>query len=112
MKSWHWIVLVCGLLCMASPITVEANHVKIAKSEKQEKTVPEEVVLKCPKCQNGMDQGFLLDIQGSADNERGATSWVQGAVQKSFWKGVKVSLQRPVTAFRCINCGYIELYAQ
>jgi len=64
----------------------------------------------CPKCGSPMTTGFLLD---SADKGNKATDWIEGAVEKSFWMGVKLKGRRrfPVMADRCERCGFLELYA-
>jgi predicted nucleic-acid-binding Zn-ribbon protein len=64
----------------------------------------------CPKCGSPMTTGFLLD---SADKANKATDWIEGAVEKSFWTGVKLKDRRrfPVMADRCEKCGFLELYA-
>ena len=39
--------------------------------------------------------------------------WVEGAPQKSFWTGLKVTGkdQLDVITYRCRRCGYLESYA-
>lgn len=114
MKSWVWIVWVCSLILIVSAITVEARHVTIAKSLAQAEatTAAEPTALTCPKCQSEMEQGFLLDIQGPAVNDKRPSDWVKGPAERNFWQGVKVKNRRQVVAYRCTHCGYLELYAR
>ena len=63
----------------------------------------------CPKCNGEMMQGFLLD---HSDAGRLNSHWAVGAPQNSFWGGLKKpELSLPVGAYRCSDCGYLELYA-
>jgi hypothetical protein len=58
-----------------------------------------------------MAQGFV------PDHSHGAVfvvSWLEGEPEKSFWTRTKASLYGggvPIGAFRCGNCGFLELYA-
>ena len=67
--------------------------------------------LECPKCGRRMQPGFLLDSKHG--DRRGATEWVEGLPEKSFWMGLKIKGRQvlPVTAFRCERCGFVESYA-
>jgi len=59
---------------------------------------------KCPKCQSAMEQGFIMDREGS--------TWVQGPLEKSWgWPNTKGREKLPVITFRCARCGYLESYA-
>jgi Domain of unknown function (DUF6487) len=64
----------------------------------------------CPKCGSPMTTGFLLD---RGDKGNSTTEWVEGAVEKSFWTGLKLKNRRrfPINADRCERCGFLELYA-
>jgi hypothetical protein len=59
-----------------------------------------------------MQPGYLLE-RGDR-NRLGATHWVEGAPERSFWKGLSVKSRRvlPVVSFRCESCGYLESYAR
>jgi hypothetical protein len=63
----------------------------------------------CPKCGSPMTTGFLLDAAQSMK----VAEWVEGAPEKSFWTGLKLTRRRrfPVVADRCERCGFLELYA-
>jgi hypothetical protein len=66
---------------------------------------------KCSKCQGTMAEGFLLDQQGYNSVYK-VTQWVEGPPKKKFGYGVETKVERPTSAFRCTNCGYLELYAK
>lgn len=57
-----------------------------------------------------MEGGFIAD-----QNQAGSFPifWVAGAVNWSFWGGVKLRGRRQlyVATRRCVKCGYLELYA-
>ena len=66
----------------------------------------------CPKCQGAMTEGYVLNV-----NEYGqftASAWVEGAPEKSFWRGLKLDnrAQYQVQAWRCGRCGFLESYAK
>jgi hypothetical protein len=57
-----------------------------------------------------MHIGFVLDHAHGAQT---VGTWGAGQPQKSFWTGIKSpSQQIPLSAYRCSNCGYVELYAR
>ena len=64
----------------------------------------------CPDCQRRMEGGFLLE-QG--ESGRGATRWVEGPPERSFWTGLKLKNRRQLTvyAWRCPDCTQVRLYA-
>lgn len=64
----------------------------------------------CPKCKNQMILGFVPD---STYGTYLVGSWHKGQPKKSYWTGTKMSksVGIPIGAYRCSNCGYIELYA-
>jgi hypothetical protein len=63
----------------------------------------------CPKCDGAMMQGFLLD---NTHGGRLISHWAAGPPLSSFWGGLKKpELSLPVGAYRCSDCGYLELYA-
>jgi len=104
---------------MVSAMTANAQHFRIAKKEPESgvQIAAGSRVLKCPKCQGDMEQGFVLDVRpletagGGLDPE--PADWVQGVIKGGFFSpGLKVKTHRQIDAFRCTACGYIELYAQ
>src|SRR5208283_4450370 len=115
MKTWPGIASVCGLLLVVSAVTADAQHIKIAKKEADTGVVStaEPRVLKCPKCQGDMEQGFVLDVRplntpgGGSDPE--PADFVLGVVKGGFFPGLKAKSHRPIDAYHCTSCGYIEL---
>jgi predicted nucleic-acid-binding Zn-ribbon protein len=65
----------------------------------------------CPKCNNVMQSGFILDHKDHSSNV--VAQWQPGEPQRSFWFGVqtKDSPQYEIRAYRCRACGYLESYA-
>ena len=64
---------------------------------------------RCTKCNGRMEQGFLLDnTSGGIAN----AEWASGEAKRSKWMGVRMKGRRKleITAYRCIDCGHIELY--
>ena len=68
--------------------------------------------VECPQCKKKMQPGYLLE-RGD-HNRLGATHWVEGVPERSFWKGLSVKNRRvlSVVSFRCEACGYLESYAR
>lgn len=66
----------------------------------------------CPKCAAAMEPGFLID-EGMPGGSVSAPEWADGAPDRSFWSGLKLSgrERHAVTTFRCLACGYLESYA-
>jgi hypothetical protein len=65
----------------------------------------------CPKCRAEMEPGFVVD---HTYGEAAATEWVEGPVEASFWTGVRLRgrERRRIDTYRCVRCGYLELYAR
>jgi hypothetical protein len=65
----------------------------------------------CPKCQGSMIEGFVVDYGHGGSNR--VSAWIEGAPQKSFWMGLKLSGRRKlaIKTFRCGRCGFLEDYA-
>lgn len=64
----------------------------------------------CPKCQNVMAEGFIVDhTHGGAS----VSAWVEGEPRKSFWTGLKLAGTTPIDirSWRCRRCGFLESYA-
>lgn len=68
-------------------------------------------VLTCPKCDCGMVRGFIPEV---IVGETQVTTWSEGAPEWAFWGGAKGSGANPIPigAYRCSECGYLELYAR
>jgi hypothetical protein len=56
--------------------------------------------LVCPKCGQQMQVGYLGRM----------TAWVEGRIPWVWWLNPKNS--RPVAAYRCVSCGFLEWYAK
>lgn len=58
-----------------------------------------------------MEEGFILDNAHSALVQ---SEWIEGPPERSRWTGLKLKGKEhiPVVAFRCLQCGYLESYAQ
>jgi hypothetical protein len=68
--------------------------------------------IKCVKCAGVMEEGFVPDF-GHYEYVR-PLKWIEGKPEKTFWKGTKVEDRRDanISAYRCRECGYVELYAK
>lgn len=57
-----------------------------------------------------MEEGFTPDY---GYGEKHAAAWHAGAPDKRWW-GLKIDKKsmRPITAYRCSRCGFIEHYAK
>jgi predicted nucleic-acid-binding Zn-ribbon protein len=69
----------------------------------------------CPKCENQMKKGWIKDSVESAQTE---ARWIAGEVERRpifFGMVEEIILEgktiKPLTAYRCPECGYVELYA-
>lgn len=67
---------------------------------------------KCLRCATPMTPGFMLDFS-DADVHRKQALWVEGRPERSALVGTKLSGRdvRTVDAYRCPQCGLLELYA-
>ncbi|MDX1439295.1 MAG: PF20097 family protein [Rubricoccaceae bacterium] len=64
----------------------------------------------CLRCGGEMEEGFALDeTHGGVKQSR----WISGPPRKSIWTGLKLGGKRklPISAYRCMNCGFLDLYA-
>ena len=67
-------------------------------------------ISECPKCAGTMEAGYLPDA-AYAGQQIGR--WAPGPATKSRWTVTKVAKETiPMCAFRCSECGYVELYAR
>jgi hypothetical protein len=108
MNNWLKIVVVCGLLLATTAMTYARQD---GDADKGQAAAAGPATLNCPKCQSPMEDGFLLDQQGY-DAQYTNSLWVQGPVKKKFVGGIETKVRRPILAFRCTNCGFLELYAK
>ena len=70
-----------------------------------------ETDIKCPKCNELMHEGFLLDR--GAENFTFQSTWVAGKAEESFWLGLKIKDKQKINVkvFRCPKCSFLEFYA-
>lgn len=64
----------------------------------------------CPECGGSMYEGFVCDESYSTVKP---SEWVEGRPQSSIWTGTRLrgKARYPIASFRCIQCGYVKLYA-
>jgi predicted nucleic-acid-binding Zn-ribbon protein len=72
--------------------------------------------LTCPKCNNTMEPGFVVDHTYRGSAESAPPEWAEGAAQISMWTGGVKKMsgkeRHPIQTFRCVRCGYLESYAR
>jgi predicted nucleic-acid-binding Zn-ribbon protein len=68
--------------------------------------------MKCPKCESAMETGHILNATYSRAWWT-LSQWIEGLPEKSLWYGLRIKGRRvyTITAYRCVNCGYLEFYA-
>jgi hypothetical protein len=67
---------------------------------------------RCGQCgTSGLESGFIED-QG--EGSRGYARWIAGALERGPFGGAKRAgrIRWQVDAYRCPNCGHLELFAQ
>jgi Zn ribbon nucleic-acid-binding protein len=118
MKCLIRVALICCLALIVSILSVNSADARHKKGQGESTPTGTNITapladLKCPKCQNQMELGFLLENQGYTANQTD-TKWVQGPVIKMHFPftDIETKVQRRVEAYRCVNCGYLELYAR
>jgi hypothetical protein len=67
--------------------------------------------MKCSQCDaTGLEPGFIED---TGEASRGYVRWIAGPLERGVFGGAK-RMGRPrwqVDAFRCSQCGHLELFA-
>ncbi len=65
--------------------------------------------VKCPKCAEEMQEGFMLDYGYSWT---GPAKWLAGKPEFGLFGGIKLwgKEKYPTQTFRCPKCGYLESY--
>ena len=65
----------------------------------------------CSKCSGAMRHGLVLDRDAFGFQ---ASGWAPGEAHPPTWKGVAPPKDDriPIQAFRCEECGFVELYAE
>jgi hypothetical protein len=67
---------------------------------------------RCGKCQGTMELGHIPD---TSRNRATPSAWLAGPPEsRSFFLGIqwKADLQIPLSAFRCTQCAFVEIYAK
>ena len=64
----------------------------------------------CPKCDGHMARGFIPD---AGHGQVFIAGWHEGVPRKALVRKTKVDLRQgiPIAAFKCSECGYLEMYA-
>jgi hypothetical protein len=67
--------------------------------------------LHCPRCEEPLEPGHMIDRTYGGNLQ---PQWQPGTPVRSFWSGLKINDRElvPVVAYRCVGCGYLELYAR
>ena len=66
----------------------------------------------CPKCNGAMERGHIPDM---GHGEILESRWAPGVPERRrFFGGIrwKPETQTSLAAYRCVSCGYVELYAR
>lgn len=64
--------------------------------------------MKCPKCQNEMEEGIALPTNAFNVGMGVGLSWGTGVNKLT----ASIKNRRDATTYRCKNCGYLESYAK
>ena len=67
---------------------------------------------RCPKCQKTMEEGHVPDHGHNSATQSG---WAHGPPERiRFFGGIKVRNKEllPLSAYRCLSCGFVEFYAR
>ncbi|MBS1952894.1 MAG: hypothetical protein JST89_01790 [Cyanobacteria bacterium SZAS-4] len=107
------LLLACALLMLI--FTANATLMTEAKRKVQIEATPaapgDDAILKCPKCQHEMERGFLPDNQGGKYIVV-VGDWALAPSRVHSGGNIVSDVYRKITAFRCKNCGFIEMYAK
>jgi hypothetical protein len=65
----------------------------------------------CLRCGGALEEGFIED---SGQSSRGRARWIAGAIEHGLLGGTKVmgKERRDITAYRCTQCGRLDLEVQ
>jgi len=68
--------------------------------------------IRCPKCESGMEEGFVADQRTQAAAMQQV--WYAGEPTLWFWGALKLRGRdsRKVSTYRCRRCGFLESYAE
>lgn len=64
----------------------------------------------CPKCGKPMEEGHVVD---RSDSGYVVSAWISGSPERGIFGGLKTmgKDQIEIRTFRCVECGYLESYA-
>jgi len=70
----------------------------------------EDPELTCPKCDGELELGFVVDPSIGMVKPG---LWVEGTAELNLMRGTTLTGKRSygIDAYRCVRCGYLELYA-
>lgn len=107
------LLLACALFMLI--FTGNGASVTEAKYKVPKEVTPnapsDDAILKCQKCQHEMEAGFLPDNRGGKYIVI-VGLWALGPPRTQFGGNIVSDVYRPVTAYRCKNCGFLEMYAK
>lgn len=66
---------------------------------------------RCPKCEQEMELGFVVDRTYGGHL---LPAWYSGVFKRTFWGGLGLGKRKSfyVQTLRCTACGYLESYAR
>jgi|SRR6516162_9431196 hypothetical protein len=76
-------------------------------AQAQDVAQSDSAAMTCPKCKGPMDSGYVRDYYG--ENSMTPAQWSPAGEKQHFFSQGK---RTTITANRCTNCGYLELYAK
>jgi hypothetical protein len=80
----------------------------------EELSAPIKTNLKCPKCNGGMEVGYIPHyFRDGSEAYIKPSMWVEGYPERHWFGGLKVinKKRRFILTYCCSVCGYIESYA-
>ena len=76
-------------------------------AQEQDVAQSDSAAMTCPKCKGQMESGYVRDYWGA--NSMSPAMWSPTGEKQHLFSTGK---QTKITANRCSNCGYLELYAK
>jgi predicted nucleic-acid-binding Zn-ribbon protein len=67
----------------------------------------------CSKCGSATSMGFIME-KGDY-NAISVSAWIEGKYDENSFLNIMLGPRKPkypITAYRCVNCGYLEFYAK
>jgi predicted nucleic-acid-binding Zn-ribbon protein len=78
-------------------------------AQAQDVAQSDSAAMTCPKCKGQMESGYVRDYWGETGNSMSPANWSPAGSKPHF---LSYGKQTKITADRCTNCGYLELYAK